>query len=419
MVHAVVGLNWGDEGKGRMVDYYAAESDMVVRFQGGSNAGHTVKNEKGDFAFHSLPSGVCYPEVQNVIASGAVLNPKELFEEMTGIGEKVGSFKLLISDRAILTLPYHVLQEKAEEERLGDKKYGSTLSGIAPGYGDKFLKKGIQTGELLYPDYLRDHVRDVVDYKNFLLASYGIASLDAGEIYDWLVEYGEKIIPYIGDAGAAVSGAVAKGQTVLLEAQLGALRDISHGIYPYTTSSSVLAGYACASVPVKPSAVSTITGITKAYSTCVGDGAFVTELSGEVADRIRETGKEYGAKTGRPRRIGWFDTVATRYGCRLQGADEAVMTCLDVLSGLEELKVCTAYRIGNQVTGDFPVYPALLEAEPVYETLPGWKEDLGDVRSFDELPPRARSYVEFIEDRIETRISCISVGPRRDELFFR
>ena len=419
MVHGVVGLNWGDEGKGRMVDYFAAEADVVVRFQGGSNAGHTVKNERGDFAFHCLPSGVCYGNVMNIIAAGAVINPKELLAEIADIESKVGRLNLLVSDRTILSLPYHVLQETAEEQRLGDKKYGSTLSGIAPVYGDKYLKKGIQAGELMYPEYLRDHVRDVVDYKNFLLASYGIPALDPEEIYSWLMEHGSRMLPYLGDASSRVDDAVENGKTVLLEAQLGALRDVSHGIYPYTTSSSVLAGYACASIPLKPSSVSKITGITKAYSTCVGDGPFVTEISGQTADNIRTTGKEFGAKTGRPRRIGWFDTVATKYGCRLQGADEAVMTCLDVLSGVEELKVCTSYRIGGDTTMSFPVYPGLVKAEPVYETLPGWTEDISGVRSFDGLPPRAKSYVEFIEDRIETKISCVSVGPRRDELFFR
>ena len=416
MVKAIVGLNWGDEGKGRMVDYFAGKADFVVRYQGGSNAGHTVVNEKGKFAFHSFPSGACYDQVQNIIAAGAVLNLEDFKVELAAIKSQLSEFQLKISDRVILTLPYHIELEKLEEKRLKDKKYGSTLSGIAPTYSDKYLKKGIQAGELFYPDYLKDRVRDIVEYKNLLLESYGAAKLDWVRVYENILESGEIIKPYIADVGPLVAKALTDGKSILLEAQLGALRDISHGIYPFTTSSSVLSGYACASVPIPPNKINGVVGVTKAYSTCVGEGAFVSEIFDAPADRIREVGKEYGAKTGRPRRIGYFDAVATRYGCELQGATEVVVTCLDVLSGLEELPICTEYDVDGRNTDRFPVYAALLKAKPVYKTMPGWSEDITAARSFDDLPAAARDYLRTLEAEMGVRISYVSVGPERDSL---
>lgn len=417
MVKAVVGLNWGDEGKGRMVDYFASEADIVVRYQGGSNAGHTVVNDKGKFAFHCFPSGTCYEEVVNIIAAGAVLNLKDFRIELDTVKAQLDNFKLLISDRVILTLPYHIQLEKLEEARLKDKKYGSTLSGIAPTYADKYLKKGIQAGELLNPSYLKERVKDIVEYKNLLLAGcYGAEKLDPIKVYEELLEAGEVVKPFITDVGPIVQEALKSDKAIVVEAQLGALRDISHGIYPYTTSSSVLAGYACASVPVPPSKVTSIVGITKAYSTCVGEGAFVTELFDETAAQIRKVGKEYGAKTGRPRRIGNFDAVATRYGCELQGATEVTVTCLDVLSGIKELPICVEYDVDGKKTDRFPVYSALLNAKPVYETVPGWEEDITKVRNFEDLPVNAQNYLRRMEKEMGVRISYVSVGPERDAL---
>ncbi|MBN1648419.1 MAG: adenylosuccinate synthase [Spirochaetales bacterium] len=417
MIKAVVGLNWGDEGKGRMVDYFASEADMAIRFQGGSNAGHTVINEKGKFAFHCFPSGTCYEHVTNIIASGAVLNLADFKTELETIKKQIDNFTLLISDRAILTLPYHIQLEKLEEIRLRDKKYGSTLSGIAPTYADKYLKKGIQTGELFNPGYLKDRIKDIVEYKNLQLNGfYGAEKLDPVRVFEEILEAGEIIKPFITDIGPVVREAINRNKNILLEAQLGALRDVSLGIYPYTTSSSVLAGYACASVPVPPSKVQIVVGITKAYSTCVGEGAFTTEIFDETGDRIRKVGKEYGAKTGRPRRIGYFDAVATRYGCELQGASEVTVTCLDVLSGIKELPVCTAYEIDGKKTDRFPIYSSLVKAKPVYTVLPGWEEDISKIRHFEDLPANTKAYLRFMEKEMGVPISYVSVGPEREAL---
>ncbi|HPQ47778.1 MAG TPA: adenylosuccinate synthase [Clostridia bacterium] len=417
MITSVVGLNWGDEGKGRMVDYFAGKADCVIRYQGGDNAGHTVVNELGKFAFHNFPSGVCYPGVINIIASGSVVSPDSFIAELKDVESKgLKVENIYISDRAILIMPYAKILEKLEEERLKDKKYGSTMSGIAPTYGYKYLKKGIQAGELLYPEYLEEHVRDVVTYANLQISAYGAKPVDADEILAYLREYAPLLKPYITNTKVLVDRLLSEGKSIIVEAQLGALRDITHGIYPYTTSSSTLSGNACAAIPVPPSSIKRIVGITKAYSTCVGEGPFTTEIFGDLAHQIRETGHEYGAKTGRPRRIGYFDAVATRYGCTLQGATDMTVTCLDVLTGIEELKICTAYEINGVETPDFPINCTLSEAKPVYKTVRGWSEDITGIRKFENLPKEARAYLKEIENLTGTRISYVSVGPERDAL---
>ncbi len=418
MVISVVGLNWGDEGKGRMVDYFAGKADCVIRYQGGDNAGHTVVNDHGKFAFHNFPSGVCYPDVVNIIASGSVISPESFVKELEDTkakGLEIG--EIYISDRAILIMPYAKILEKLEEERLKDKKYGSTMSGIAPTYGYKYLKKGIQAGELMYPEYLKEHLNDVVEYANLLIEKgYGSDPVDADEMYDYLMGYADIIRPYLANTKAMTDELLENGKTIIVEAQLGALRDITHGIYPYTTSSSTLSGNACASIPVAPYEIERIEGITKAYSTCVGEGPFTTEIFDEQAEQIRERGNEYGAKTGRPRRIGHFDAVATRYGCRLQAATGMTVTCLDVLSGEKELKICTGYEINGEITRNFPINCALDEAKPVYMTMPGWSEDITGVRSFDDLPENAKKYLLEIERLCGVPLSYVSVGPERDAL---
>jgi len=418
MVTSVVGLNWGDEGKGRMVDYFAKQADCVIRYQGGDNAGHTVVNDLGKFAFHNFPSGVCYPKVINIIASGSVVAPDSFLHELAEVeknGLKVEN--IFISDRAIFIMPYAKVLEKLEEQRLKDKKYGSTMSGIAPTYGYKYLKKGIQAGELFYPEYLKEHIKDIVDYTNLLIeGGYNAPPIDADEMYNYLIETGEKLKPYIVNTKAMVDKLLDEGKSIIVEAQLGALRDITHGIYPYTTSSSTLSGYACSSIPIPPSSIKNIVGITKAYSTCVGEGPFTTELFGEIADEIREIGHEYGAKTGRPRRIGYFDAVATRYGCKLQGATEMTVTCLDVLSGQKKLKICTGYDINGEITEHFPINCTLNEAKPVYITLDGWDEDITNARTFDALPLNAQKYIEKLHELCGVRISYVSVGPKREAL---
>ncbi len=418
MVTSVVGLNWGDEGKGRMVDYFAKQSDCVIRYQGGDNAGHTVVNDMGKFAFHNLPSGVCYKNVINIIASGSVVAPDSFLYELEDVeknGLKVEN--IFISDRAIFIMPYAKVLEKLEEERMKDKKYGSTMSGIAPTYGYKYLKKGIQAGELFYPEYLKEHVNDIVEYANLLIeGGYNADPINADEIYNYLIETGEKLKPYIVNTKAMVDELLDAGKNIIVEAQLGALRDITHGIYPYTTSSSTLSGHACSSIPIPPHSIEKIVGITKAYSTCVGEGPFTTELFGDITHEIREIGHEYGAKTGRPRRIGYFDAIATKYGCRLQGATEMTVTCLDVLSGQSELKICIGYDIDGEITEHFPINCTLNKAKPVYITVPGWKEDITEVRKFSDLPKNARDYIIKIEQLCGVKVSYVSVGPKREAL---
>ena len=418
MVISVVGLNWGDEGKGRMVDYFAKKADCVIRYQGGDNAGHTVVNDIGKFAFHNFPSGVCYPNIINIIASGSVVAPDSFLRELADVESKGLKVKnIFISDRAILIMPYAKIMEKLEEERLKDKKYGSTMSGIAPTYGYKYLKKGIQAGELFYPEYLKEHVYDIVEYANLTIeGGYGAPKIDPEEMYQYLLETGKQLKPFIVNTKAMVDEILDDGKTIIVEAQLGALRDITHGIYPYTTSSSTLSGHACSAIPVPPSSVKKIVGITKAYSTCVGEGAFTTEIFGEIAHVIRETGNEYGATTGRPRRIGYFDAIATKYGCKLQAATEMTVTCLDVLSGQAQLKMCIGYDIDGEITENFPINCTLDKAKPVYITLPGWSEDITKARKFEELPINAQNYITKIQDLCGVKISYVSVGPKREAL---
>lgn len=421
MIQAVVGLNWGDEGKGRMVDYFASQADCVIRYQGGDNAGHTVINDYGKLALHNIPSGICYPNVLNIIAPGSVINPESFIQEIEELQEKgLNTDHIHISDRATIIFPFHKLLDRLEDERLKDKRYGSTMSGIAPVYGDKFMKKGIQIGELLHPEYLKEHLASLIDYTNLRLQGiYGKAPIDLEETYTWLMQYAEKMRPFITDIQPVISGLIQENKNIIIEAQLGALRDITHGIYPYTTSSSTLAGYACASVPINPQWVKNIVGISKAYSTCVGEGAFVTEINTPLADQIRQVAGEFGAKTGRPRRIGYFDAVATRYGCNLQGATTMTITCLDVLSGINELKICTHYEIDGKQTENFPLYVGLLQAQPVYETHMGWEEDLTEIRTYEELPKNAKKYITRIEELCNVPIKYISVGPAREALIVR
>lgn len=418
MVNAVVGLNWGDEGKGRIVDYLASKADCVVRFQGGDNAGHTIVNSFGKTALHNFPSGIFYGNCLNIIAPGSVINLESFVSEKQELDSKgVCTENLMISDRSILILPFHILLDRLEEERLGKKRYGSTLSGISPVYGLKHMKKGIQAGELLHPEYLEEHAVNVLEYVNSIIKGvYGSEPVILGDVLDWLEFHGKAVKPFITDIGPVIGQFLSEDKSIILEAQLGALRDITHGIYPFTTSSSTLAAYACASVPVPPASMGEILGVTKAYSTCVGEGPFITEMEPFQADNIRNKAGEFGAKTGRPRRIGHFDAVATAYGCKLQGATAISLTCLDVLSCMGELKICTGYRTPTGVIGQFPINPVLNLSEPVYETFEGWQENISNVRSFEKLPSRAKTYIKRIEQLAGVKIRYVSVGPEREAM---
>ncbi|MBQ1484635.1 MAG: adenylosuccinate synthase [Eubacterium sp.] len=420
---AVVGINWGDEGKGRMVDLLTEDYDVVVRFQGGGNAGHTVENEFGKFALHLLPSGIFRKGVVNILGNGVALDPENLLAEIETVrakGVEITPENLLISDRASLLLPWHRDLDALEEARLKDKKYGSTKQGIAPFYSDKYQKKTVMAGQLLHPEKLIEHLADIAEWKNLTLTKvYGAEPYTMDMLKDWLSEYCEKIKPFIADTGAYLRKAQADGKRILFEAQLGALRDLDLGIYPYTTSSNTLAAYAPIGSGFPGAKIDDVVGVVKAYSTCVGEGPFVCEMFGEEAERLREAGFEYGAKTGRPRRVGPLDIVATRYGVRAQAATEIALTKLDVLSYLDEIPVCTAYEVCGEEIEEFPFPTALEAAKPVIKTLKGWKSDISGVRSFDDLPREAREYVEFIEKSIECPITYISVGPERDSIIIR
>jgi adenylosuccinate synthase len=423
-VRAVVGANWGDEGKGKIIDYLAAHSDMVVRFQGGSNAGHTIINSFGKFALHLLPSGVFSPHVANIAGPGVAINIPLFLEEYDSLLQRgVPAPQIFVSERAQIVLPYHTLFDRYEEERLGERQFGSTLSGIAPFYADKALKTGLQVCDLRDARLLQEKLAGALEQKNVLLAHlYGKPELTAGEIAAALLACRERFMPFVADASGMIRKAAAAGKSILLEGQLGALRDPDHGIYPYTTSSSPLAGSAAVGAGIAPHQIKNVTAVVKAYSSCVGAGPFVTELAGEAADELRERGGdagEYGATTGRPRRMGWFDAVATRYGCQVQGATEAALTLLDVLGYLEEIPVCTAYAVDGATTEDFPVTPVLARARPVYTRLAGWRCDISRVRDFHELPALARAYVDFIEEQIGVPIRLISVGPKREAMIVR
>jgi adenylosuccinate synthase len=417
-ITAIVGANWGDEGKGKLTDALGSKADYVVRFQGGNNAGHTVINEFGKFALHMLPSGVFHPGVMNVIGPGVALNAEGLLQELeTLLSKGVPQPVIRISDRAQLVLPFHIRFDELEEERLGDRKFGSTKSGIAPFYADKYAKLGIQVADLYNSERLRSRLAAAVEAKDVLLEHLysGQAPLDTGLLADHLQELGERIRPYICDTTKLLHEAWKSGKHIVVEGQLGALRDPDHGIYPFSTSSSTLAGYAAVGAGVPPYAINRIIAVAKAYSSCVGAGPFVAELHGAEAEELRARGNEYGAKTGRPRRVGWFDAVATRYGVMAQGATEAALSLLDVLGYLDRISVCTGYEIDGVVTPDFPPSAVLDRATPVFEELPGWSCDIGGIRDYDKLPEAAKRYVSFVERQIGVPIRWIGTGPRRED----
>lgn len=420
-VSAIVGANWGDEGKGKMTDVLAQHSDFVIRYQGGNNAGHTIINAYGKFALHLLPSGVFYPHTTNILGPGIALNISSFLSELDElIARGVPKPSLYISERAQVVLPYHLLLDEYEEERLGDRKYGSTKSGIAPFYSDKHLKIGVQVADLFDEGRLRDRVERSLTVKNLLfehLYQKPIMSLE--QIVPALMAAGDKIKPYVCDTSTLLHDALKDQKKILVEGQLGALRDPDHGIYPYPTSSSTLAGFASVGAGIPPHAITQVVAVTKAYSSCVGAGPFVSEIFDREAENLRERGGdagEYGATTGRPRRMGWFDAVATRYGCRMQGATAVALTVLDVLGYLDEIPVCTAYEIDGEKTHRFPV-PALLDrATPVLEMMPGWRRDISSVRRFSDLPTNAQNYVLQIEAWLEVPVKWVSVGPRREDI---
>lgn len=424
MVRAIVGANWGDEGKGKITDMLAKESDIIIRFQGGSNAGHTIINNYGRFALHLLPSGVFYDHTTSIIGNGVALNIPFLFNEIEDIKQKgVPQPKILVSDRAQILMPYHVLFDAYEEERLGGKSFGSTKSGIAPFYSDKYAKIGFQVSELFDEEYLYDKLKRVCEMKNVLLEHlYHKPLLNPDELFEEMKEYRRMVEPYVCDVSAYLHEAIKEGKNILLEGQLGSLKDPDHGIYPMVTSSSTLAAYGAIGAGIPPYEIKNITTVVKAYSSAVGAGAFVSELFGEEADELRRRGGdkgEFGATTGRPRRVGWFDAVATRYGCRIQGTTEAVLTVVDVLGYLDELKICVGYEIDGTVTRDFPTTLKLEKAKPVYRTLPGWKCDIRGIKRYEELPENCRAYIEAIEKEIEVPITMVSNGPGRDEIIVR
>ena len=420
---AIVGINWGDEGKGRMVDLLTEEYDIVVRYQGGGNAGHTVINEYGKFALHLLPSGIFRKGVINILGNGVALDPENLWNEIEDVRRKGVSItpdNLKISDRAPLLLPWHRELDELEEIRLKDKKYGSTKQGIAPFYSDKYQKKTIMAGELLHPKHLEEHLADLLEWKNLTIAGvYGKEPITVSEIQEWFDTWCEKIKPFICDTGIILRNAQAEGKNILFEAQLGALRDLDYGIYPYTTSSNAISAYAPVGSGLPSAKLNEVIGVVKAYSTCVGEGPFVCEMFGDEADALRSAGFEYGAKTGRPRRVGPLDIVATRYGVQVQGATNIAMTKLDILSYMDKIPVCTKYLVDGQETSEFPFPSLLSSAKPVMEYLDGWKCDISGIREWDALPKAAQNYVTFVEQQIGCRIGYVSVGPERDSIIIR
>ena len=424
MVKAVVGANWGDEGKGKITDMLAREADIIIRFQGGANAGHTIVNDYGKFALHTLPSGVFYGHTTSIIGNGVALNIPILVGEIRSIVDRgVPMPKILVSDRAQVVMPYHVLFDQYEEERLGGKSFGSTKSGIAPFYSDKFAKIGFQVCELFDEEGLRGKLESVCATKNVLLEHlYHKPLLDVDELYQTMMEYKEMIAPYVCDTASFLDEALKEGKNILLEGQLGTLKDPDHGIYPMVTSSSTLAGYGAVGAGIPPYEIRQVVTVCKAYSSAVGAGAFVSEIFGEEADEMRRRGGdggEYGATTGRPRRMGWFDCVASRYGCRLQGTTDVAFTVLDVLGYLDEIPVCVGYEVDGEVTDQFPVTWKLEKAKPVLTRLPGWKCDIRGIRKYEELPENCRKYVEFVEQHIGYPITMISNGPGRDDIIYR
>ena len=415
---AVVGINWGDEGKGRMVDLIAKDYDIVIRYQGGNNAGHTIVNEYGKFALHLIPSGIFSEGVVNVLGNGVVIDLEDLCREIDNLrahGIRITPENLKISERATIVFPFHRALDGLEEARLKDRKYGSTLRGIAPVYSDKYQKKTVMLGELLYPEHLKAHLATILEWKNLIIHNvYGAEPYKLEDMLAWCEEFGGKLRPFLCDVPKYLYEAERAGKNIMFEAQLGALRDIDFGIFPYTSSSSSIAGYACVGAGMPGSHVDRTVGIVKAYSTCVGEGPFTAEWFGEEAENLREKGGEYGASTGRPRRVGPIDLVATRYGCRIQGATEVALTKLDVLSGMKEVPLCVQYELNGALTDDFP-FPAILpEAKPVFRTMPGWNCDISKCRKPEDLPKEAMDYVRYIEKEVGCKIRYVSVGAERE-----
>ncbi len=424
MVKAVVGANWGDEGKGKITDMLAEKADIIVRFQGGANAGHTIVNNYGKFALHTLPSGVFYDHTTSVIGNGVALNIPVFFKEYNEVVSRgVPAPKILISERAQMVMPYHILFDQYEEERLGGKSFGSTKSGIAPFYSDKYAKIGFQVSELFDEEHLKEKLASVCATKNVLLEHlYHKPLLNVDELFAELMEYKKMVEPYVCDVSLYLWNALKEGKEVLLEGQLGSLKDPDHGIYPMVTSSSTLAGYGAVGAGLPPYEIKQIVTVCKAYSSAVGAGAFVSEIFGEEADELRRRGGdggEFGATTGRPRRMGWFDCVASKYGCRMQGTTDVAFTVLDVLGYLDEIPVCVGYEINGEVTTEFPVTHLLEKAKPVLKTLPGWKCDIRGIKTYEELPENCRKYIEFIEEQIGYPITMVSNGPGRDDIIYR
>ena len=424
MVKAIVGANWGDEGKGKITDLLAGESDIVIRFQGGANAGHTIINEYGRFALHLMPSGVCHKNIVNIIGNGVALNIPKFIEEYNDLKSKGIEPTLYVSDRAQIVMPYHILFDQLEEERLGGKAFGSTKSGIAPFYSDKYAKIGFQVCELFEKEALREKLERVLEVKNILIENlYHKEKLDVDELYNTLLGYAEMIKPFMKDTQSFLYDAVKSGKKILLEGQLGSMKDPDHGIYPMVTSSSTLAGYGAIGAGIPPYEIKDIVTVVKAYSSAVGAGAFVSEILDPVeAEELRKRGGdkgEYGATTGRPRRVGWFDAVASRYGCRVQGATEVAFTVMDCLGYLDEIPVCVAYDIDGEITKDFPNPTKIDRAKPVLTKLPGWKCDIRGITEFDKLPKEAQDYVLFVEKELGVHISIVSTGPKREEIIYR
>ena len=424
MVKAVVGANWGDEGKGKITDMLAKQADIIVRFQGGANAGHTIVNDYGKFALHTLPSGVFYSHTTSVIGNGVALDIPRLFKEIKSITDRnVPMPKILVSNRAQIVMPYHVLFDQYEEERLGGKSFGSTKSGIAPFYSDKYAKIGFQVSELFDEELLQAKVKRTCETKNIMLEHmYHKPLLKEEELLATLHEYRDMVAPYVGDVSLFLDKAIKEGKKILLEGQLGTLKDPDHGIYPMVTSSSPLAAYGAIGAGIPPYEINEITTVAKAYSSAVGAGAFVSEIFGEEADELRKRGGdkgEFGATTGRPRRVGWFDAVATRYGCRVQGATSVALTVLDPLGYLKEIPMCVGYEIDGVVTKDFPTTQKLEKAKPVYKVLPGWNCDIRGIRNYEDLPEACRNYIDTIEQEIQVPITLVSNGPGREEIIHR
>lgn len=424
MVKAIVGANWGDEGKGKITDMFAEKADIVIRFQGGANAGHTIINDKGRFAFHLMPSGVCYDHTTCIIGNGVALDINKFLSELEDVRKAGLNPKLLVSDRVQILMPYHILLDTYEEERLGKNAFGSTKSGIAPFFSDKYAKIGIQLNELFDEETLRAKLKNICTLKNLTLEHvYHKPLLDEEELYNTCMEYKEKIAPYVCDTHAYLQQAIKDGKEILLEGQLGTLKDPDFGIYPMVTSSSTLAGYGAVGAGIPPHMIKEVIAVTKAYSSAVGAGEFISEILDEdEAQELRIHGGdkgEFGATTGRPRRVGWFDCVATRYGIECQGATKVVMTAIDCLSYLDEIKVCTAYEVDGEIINDFPTTAVLKKCKPVFTTLKGWHCDIRGIKNYDELPDEAKAYVEFIEKQLGHKIDMVSNGPEREAIIYR